>query len=355
MRVVFFGTPEFAVPSLEALRRAGIEVIAVVTQPDRPRGRSHSTLLPCPVKAAALEAFLPVFTPDNPRDPAFMAALTDLAPDLGVVVAYGPLLRPALLAIPRLGLVNVHASILPRWRGAAPIHWAIKAGDAETGVSIMRVEQGLDSGGVWHIRRTPIEPTDTTGMLFDRLAHLGAEALIEALPRIAAGEEPVAQDPTGVTHAPKVSRDDARVDWHQPAAVVDAQIRAMDPAPGAWTTLGGQAIKLFGVVTGTGVPSSRPQGGTSTPDDTPNSGGSVGDTGRGPSLRSGRGESDPLSPFTFHPDTAPGTVAMASGVVLVACRDGWLPLADVTPAGGKRQSALAWYRGAQLAEGAAFE
>jgi methionyl-tRNA formyltransferase len=346
MRVVFFGTPAFAVPSLEALRRAGIEVIAVVTQPDRPRGRSHSTLLPCPVKAAALEAGLPVFTPDNPRDPQFMAALTALAPDLGVVVAYGHLLRPALLAIPRLGLVNVHASILPRWRGAAPIHWAIKAGDAETGVSIMRVEAGLDSGGVWHIRRTPIQPNDTTGMLFDRLAQLGADALIEALPRIAAGEEPVAQDPACVTHAPKVSRDDARVDWHQPVAVVDAQIRAMDPAPGAWTSLGGQPVKLFAVkgeisevkgetlkVKGDAVSSSRPQGGTCAPTD----------------------RSDPLSPFTFHPDTAPGTVAMASGVVLVACRDGWLPLADVTPAGGKRQAALAWYRGAQLPDGAAFE
>jgi methionyl-tRNA formyltransferase len=324
MRVVFFGTPAFAVPSLEALQRAGVEVIAVVTQPDRPRGRSHSTLLPCPVKAAAVAAGLPVFTPENPRDPEFMAALTALAPDLGVVVAYGHLLRPALLAIPRLGLVNVHASILPRWRGAAPIHWAIKAGDAETGVSIMRVEQGLDSGGVWHIRRTPIDPTDTTGMLFDRLADLGAEALIEALPRIAAGEEPVAQDPAGVTHAPKVTRDDARVDWHQPAAVVDAQIRAMDPAPGAWTTEGGRAIKLFGVMGET----SKVKGDIASP---------------------------PLSPFTFHHATAPGTIAMQSGIVMVACADAFIPLGDVTPAGGKRQSALSWYRGAQLPDGAKFE
>jgi len=324
MRVVFFGTPAFAVPSLEALRRAGIEVIAVVTQPDRPRGRSHSTLLPCPVKAAALEAGLPVFTPDNPRDPEFMTALTALAPDLGVVVAYGHLLRPALLAIPRLGLVNVHASILPRWRGAAPIHWAIKAGDAETGVSIMRVEAGLDSGGIWHIRRTPIESTDTTGMLFDRLAHLGAEALIEALPRIAAGEEPVAQDPAGVTHAPKVSRDDARVDWHQPAVVVDAQIRAMDPAPGAWTTVAGRDLKMFA-------------------------------ENREQRTENGGEEQQPLfsvlrSPFS----EKPGTLRMHSGIVMVACADAFIFLGDVTPAGGKRQSALAWFRGAQLAEGAAF-
>jgi methionyl-tRNA formyltransferase len=338
MRVVFFGTPAFAVPSLEALRRAGIEVIAVVTQPDRPRGRSHSTLLPCPVKAAALAAGLPVFTPENPRDPEFMAALTALAPDLGVVVAYGHLLRPALLAIPRLGLVNVHASILPRWRGAAPIHWAIKAGDSETGVSIMRVEQGLDSGGVWHVRRTPIHPTDTTGILFERLAQLGAEALIEALPRIAAGEEPVPQDPAGVTLAPKVSRDDARVDWDQPAAVVDAHIRAMDPAPGAWTTEAGKPIKLFygkgetSKVKRDAVSSSRPQGGTSAPTD----------------------RSDPLSPFTFHHGVTPGIIGMQGSHVAVACADAWLPLGDVTPAGGKRQSALAWYRGAQLPDGAAF-
>jgi methionyl-tRNA formyltransferase len=325
MRVVFFGTPAFAVPSLEALRRAGIEVIAVVTQPDRPRGRSHSTLLPCPVKAAALESGLPVLTPENPRDPEFMAALTALAPDLGVVVAYGHLLRPALLAIPRLGLVNVHASILPRWRGAAPIHWAVKAGDAETGVSIMRVEQGLDSGGVWHIRRTPIQPNDTTGMLFDRLAHLGADALIEALPCIAAGEEPVAQDPAGVTHAPKVSRDDARVDWHQPVAVVDAQIRAMDPAPGAWSSRDGRDIKFF---------AANSEQRTASSD-----------------LEVASQFAVRRSPFAI----APGTIVMDSGVVAVACRDGWLCLADVTPAGGKRQSALAWYRGAQLPDGAAFE
>lgn len=324
MRVVFFGTPAFAVPSLEALRRAGVEVIAVVTQPDRPRGRSHSTLLPCPVKAAALEAGLPVFTPENPRDPDFMAALTALAPDLGVVVAYGHLLRPALLAIPRLGLVNVHASILPRWRGAAPIHWAIKAGDAATGVSIMRVEAGLDSGGVWHVRRTPIGPTDTTGILFERLAHLGAEALIEALPRIAAGEAPVPQDEAGVTHAPKVGRDDARVDWHQPAVVVDAHIRAMDPAPGAWTSIGGRDLKLFAA--------SREQ-------------------------RAANSDMEDASRFAVRGSpfaASPGTIAMHADVVMVACRDGWLPLGDVTPAGGKRQSALSWYRGAQLGDGATF-
>lgn len=338
MRVVFFGTPAFAVPSFEALRRAGIEVVAAVTQPDRPRGRSHSTLIPCPVKAAALAAGVPVFTPANPRDPDFMAALAELAPDLGVVVAYGHLLRPALLAIPHLGLVNVHASILPRWRGAAPIHWAIKSGDRETGISIMRVEAGLDSGGVWHQRRMAIAASDTTGTLFDRLATLGAEALIEALPRIAAGEQPTPQDDTMATHAPKIDRQIARVDWTRPVAEVAAQIRAMDPAPGAWTTVHDTAIKLF-----------HHDGETSKVKR------DVVDTTVSPFTFHPSPFPFHLSPFTIPHTPTPGTVRKHDGTVAVACSDGWLPLGEVTPAGGKRMSALTWYRGAQLPAGAAFQ
>ncbi len=324
MRVVFFGTPAFAVPSFEALRWAGVEVIAAVTQPDRPRGRSHSTLLPCPVKAAATAAGVPVLTPENPREPAFMAELTDLAPDLGVVVAYGHLLRPALLAIPPLGLVNVHASLLPRWRGAAPIHWAIKTGDAETGVSIMRVEAGLDSGGVWHTRRTPIAPSDTTGILFDRLAQLGADALLEALPRIASGEAPEPQDDVLATHAPKLDRPTARIDWQAPATVVDAHIRAMDPAPGAWTSIGGRDLKLF-------APNSEPRTASNAPED--------------------------ASPFAVRRSplaAAPGTLTVQGITVMAACADAWLPLGEVTPAGGRRMPALTWYRGAQLPDDSTF-
>src|SRR5690606_19431089 len=185
----------------------------------------------------------------------------------------------------------------------------------ETGVSIMRVEQGLDSGGVWHIRRTPIHPTDTTGILFDRLAHLGAEALIEALPRIAAGEAPVPQDPAGATLAPKVSRDDARVEWDQPAAVVDAHIRAMDPAPGAWTSIGGQPVKLFAVKGET----SEVKGETSEV---------KGET----SDVKGDVASPPLSPFTFHHGATPGIIGMQGSHVAVACSDSWLTLGVSTPA-----------------------
>ena len=334
MRVVFFGTPSFAVPSFEALRQAGVEVVAAVSQPDRPRGRSHSTLLPCPVKAAAMASGVPVLTPDNPRDPDFMAALALLAPDLGVVVAYGHLLRPALLAIPRLGLVNVHASLLPRWRGAAPIHWAIKSGDAQTGVSIMRVEAGLDSGAVWHQRSIAIGAGDTTGMLFERLATLGAEALIEALPRIAAGEQPVPQDESRATHAPKIDRAMARIDWTMPVAEVSAQIRAMDPAPGAWTTVAGRDVKMFYNNRERSKVKGEPADSTVSPftfhDAT-------------------------VSPFTFHPGTTPGTIQQHDGLLLAACSDGWLPLGEVTPAGGKRMPALTWYRGAQLPDGAAFQ
>lgn len=248
MRIAFFGTPDFAVPSLQGLIAAGHDVRAVITQPDRARTRSHSTLFPPPVKVVALEAGIPVLQPERPRGADFLDQLRALDLDLGVVVAYGHLLGPELLAIPRLGLVNVHASLLPRWRGAAPIHWAIKSGDAQTGVSIMQLEAGLDSGGSWLQESTPIGPTDTTGVLFERLARLGAKALIEALPAIEAGTPPTPQDPAGVTLAPKLGRDTARVDWQLHAIQVSRHLRAMDPFPGAWTTHGGADIKLFGAM-----------------------------------------------------------------------------------------------------------
>jgi methionyl-tRNA formyltransferase len=261
MRVVFFGTPDFAVPSLDALLGHGIEVAAVVTQPDRARGRSHSTLVPPPVKVRAVAAGLPVLQPERPRGDLFLHELRALQADLGVVVAYGHLLPPALLEIPRLGFVNVHASLLPRWRGAAPIQWAMLAGDIETGVSIMRVEAGLDSGGVWRTEPAPIGDDDTTGTLTDRLAGLGAALLLRALPAIGQGHEPIPQDERLVTLAPKVDRGTAMIRWDDPAAAVSRRIRAMDPAPGAWTTVGAETIKLFGarVVSGlTDIAAARP-------------------------------------------------------------------------------------------------
>ncbi|HET9134633.1 MAG TPA: methionyl-tRNA formyltransferase [Gemmatimonadales bacterium] len=318
MRIVFFGTPEFAVPSLAALQRAGHDVALVVTQPDRPRGRHHSALEPCPVKAAALAAGLPVLSPERPRGEEFLAAVRDAQPDLGVVVAYGHLLRPELLAIPRLGMVNVHASLLPRWRGAAPIHWAIASGDAETGVAIMRVEEGLDSGGTWLVKRLPIRDSDTTGSLFHDLAELGAEALVEALPRIAAGEAPVPQPSEGVTLAPKVSREDARLDWTKPVREVSCRLRAMTPYPGAWTSLDGRDVKIGPAGEGHGV----------------------------------WGEGD-HTPSGLRP-AACGSFHLVDDVLYIQCADGWLPIGTVTPAGGRKTDAATWYRGARLAPDARF-
>lgn len=247
MRVVFFGTPDFAVPTLRALRAAGHELVGVVTQPDRARGRSRSTLQPPPVKVAALEAGLPVLQPERPVGDVFERTLRDLAPDIGIVVAYGHILRPHVLAIPRLGMLNVHASLLPRWRGAAPIQWAILEDDAETGVAVMRMEAGLDTGPVYAEARTPIGPEETAGELLPRLAELGAATLAAVLPAIADGvRRAVPQATEGVTYAHKVDRALARLDLRAPARRVAARIRAFDPAPGAWATLDDEELKLFG-------------------------------------------------------------------------------------------------------------
>jgi len=247
-RVIYFGTPAFAVPALSALIKSGADVAAVVTQPDRPRTRSHSTLVPSPIKVCAAEAGIPVLQPERPRGDEFLDQLRAFNAEVGVVVAYGHLLPPELLAIPRFGCVNVHASLLPRWRGAAPIQWALMSGDPETGVTIMRVEKGLDTGAIWHERETAINDTDTAATLTERLSNLGAEALLEALLRIVAGAEPRPQDTVGATHAPKIDRALARIRWGESARAVSCRIRAMDPAPGAWTTVGGAEIKLFGPI-----------------------------------------------------------------------------------------------------------
>jgi methionyl-tRNA formyltransferase len=246
MRIAFFGTPEFAVPSLEALLELGHSIVVVVTRPDRPRGRSHSTVTPSPVKQRALAAGLPVLQPDRPTGEEFVAALRAAQPDLGVVVAYGHILRPAVLGIPPLGMLNVHASLLPRWRGAAPIQWALAHGDPTTGVTIMRMEAGLDSGPIILTRETPIGGEETAGELSERLSRLGAEALAATLTRY--GEnlpEGAPQDPAKATLAPKIGREAARLDWSQPAETVANRIRAFDPTPGAWSTLAGGEIKLF--------------------------------------------------------------------------------------------------------------
>jgi methionyl-tRNA formyltransferase len=259
MRIVFFGTPEFAVPSLRALLDEGAQVAAVVTQPDRPRGRSRSTLVAPPVKEVAVAHGIPVFQPDRPSGDLFQTALRRLDPELGVVVAYGHLLKPELLTLPRQGMINVHASLLPDLRGAAPIPWAILRGDTRTGVTIMRMEAGLDSGPILHHLETPITPWDTGGSLTERLADLGATALVEALALLQRGQLPERiQDHARATHAPKINRDVAHLSWLEDAEALARRIRAFDPAPGAWTTLeGGLEVKLFGARP---VPESGPPG-----------------------------------------------------------------------------------------------
>ena len=218
MRIVFFGTPEFAVASLRALLRERFVVAGVVTQPDRPQGRSRTTLVAPPVKQLAQSERIPVLQPVRPVGDLFLASLRRLEADLGVVVAYGHILKPEVLqALPR-GMINVHASLLPRFRGAAPIQHAILAGESETGVSIMQMDEGLDSGPVLHRVATPIAPGETAGALTGRLAELGATALVEALSLMAAGlARPQPQNSSAATFAPKIGRETARLDWARDA------------------------------------------------------------------------------------------------------------------------------------------
>jgi methionyl-tRNA formyltransferase len=307
MRVVFFGTPEFAVASLKAMLRERISVVGVVTQPDKPQGRSRTTLVPPPVKVVAQAEGLPVLQPTRPVGDLFLAALRRLEPDLGVVVAYGHLLRREVLELPARGLINVHASILPRYRGAAPIQHAILEGERETGISIMRMEEGLDTGPVLHRVTTPIADDETAGTLSRRLAGLGAGALVEAISLIGAGlERAQAQDDTAATYAPKISREVARLDWTRDPQSLERQVRAFDPAPGAWTSLDSAPVKLFGAT---------------------------------PAVGSGE----------------PGTVLAATDRLVIACGSGALAVREAQPAGKTRLAVADWVRGRGIAAGRSFE
>ncbi len=258
MRVVFFGTPEFAVPSLEALLGEGFDVVAAVTQPDKPQGRSRSTAVPAPVKVAAEAEGVPVLQPARPTEPQFLEQIRALAPDVGVVVAYGHILKPELLAIPKRGMLNVHPSLLPELRGAAPIEWAIINGLEQTGVTIMRMDAGMDSGPILLQIPDDIDPDLTAGELSEHLSEVGAQAVVEALALLGqdGGLEPRSQDDARATFAPKLTRETARIHWDQPAERIARLIRGLDPKPGAWTELEGREVKLFGarVVEGDGAP-----------------------------------------------------------------------------------------------------
>jgi methionyl-tRNA formyltransferase len=245
MRIVFMGTPAFAVPALDALARAGHALLCVVAQPDRPAGRGQALRAPA-TKAWALAHGVPVLQPEKVRDGRLAAELAPLAPDAIVVAAYGRILGKDLLSLAPRGAINVHGSLLPRYRGAAPIQWAVANGDAETGVTIMQMDEGLDSGDMLLQRALAIGPTDTAESLSPSLAALGGEALVEALALLEAGKlTPVRQDPSEVTLAPILSKEDGKVDWTRPAAAIAARLRGFTPWPGAWTTLEGRTLKLL--------------------------------------------------------------------------------------------------------------
>jgi len=297
VRVVFFGTPEFAVPSLEALLGEGFDVVAAVTPPDRPRGRSRSALVPPPVKAAAESEDIPVLQPERSTEPGFVEQLRALAPDVGVVVAYGHILRPSLLAIPKHGMINVHPSLLPELRGAAPIEWAIINGLEKTGVTIMRMDAGMDTGPILHQIPHHIPDDVTAGELAEHLAEMGAQALVEALAMLEQeGLEARPQDGAHATYAPKLTREIARIPWGEPAERIARLIRGLDPKPGAWTELDGREVKLFGA-----------------------------------RVAEGRG--------------VPGQVLTADGGLVIAAGGGALAIDEVQPAGKAPMTAAEWIRG----------
>ncbi len=244
LRIAFAGTPQFALPALRALLGSRHRVVGVLTQPDRPAGRGRE-LRASPVKLLAQESRLPLAQPATLKTPEGRAALAEWAPELLVVVAYGLILPAAVLRLPRLGCLNIHGSLLPRWRGAAPIHRALLAGDAETGVTIMQLDEGLDTGPTLLERRRAIGPHETAGDLHDALSELGADALLEAIEGLAGGTlVPRAQSAEGVTYAAKIEKAEARVDWNAGAAALDRRIRAFNPWPIAETRLAGESIRL---------------------------------------------------------------------------------------------------------------
>ena len=309
MSIAFFGTPDFAVPSLRALLGEGFDVSVVVTQPDKPQNRSRSKLVAPPVKVVAEEEGLEILQPTRPTDPEFVERLSELKPSIGVVVAYGHILKRELLDLPERGMINVHASLLPRHRGAAPIQHSILAGDEQSGVSIMQLDEGMDTGPVLHTVPTPVLPDETAGELTARLSELGALALVEALGMLfTESVEAVPQDHVAATHAPKISRADARIDWSHSATDISRRIRAMDPAPGAWARFGGDDVKLFG-----------------------------------PRI------------FGEEASGTPGEVLKDDPALVVAAGEGALQLLEVQPAGKRRMAAVDWLRGVGDIEGSFFE
>jgi len=305
MRILFLGSPAFAVYPLTALAQAGYDIVGVITQPDRPAGRKR-IMTPPPVKEAAQRLNLPIIQPATLRDPAVVAQLEALQPDIGIVAAYGEILRKAVLAIPPRGYLNIHPSLLPLHRGPMPVAGAILAGDTETGVTVMKLTPGMDSGPLLAQATVPLPPTARTGALNDKLFQLGAQLLLEVLPRYAAGQiTPREQDHSQATVTKLLSKEDGRVDWTRPAQVIERMIRAYDPWPSAFTTWQGQQLKLLDA--------------TVQPD-------SAG-------------------------EAAPGTIVGTAEGPLVATGSGALELREVQPAGKRPMRGRAWLSGQHEAAG----
>jgi methionyl-tRNA formyltransferase len=304
MRVAFAGTPVFARDALAAILDAGFDVPLVLTQPDRPAGRGQQSQA-SPVKQLAIAHGIPVHQPERLRDAASQAPLRDAAADVLVVAAYGLILPQTVLDLPRLGCINIHASLLPRWRGAAPIQRAIEAGDAKTGITVMRMEAGLDTGPMLLSQALPIEATDNASRLHDKLAHLGAHLIVDALRRLPK-LEPIPQPTTGITYANKIDKQEAALDFRLPATLLAQRIRAFDPFPGTTASLGDLSLKLWHALAEEG-------------------------------------------------NAAPGTVlhAAADGV-LVACGEGALRLLELQKPGGRRLASRDFLAGTPLAVGSRF-
>jgi methionyl-tRNA formyltransferase len=310
MRILFWGTPDFAVPALQALLGEGHEVTGIVTQPDRAAGRGRG-LRPSPVKLAAQEEQLTIFQPERARGAEFIAAIRAVQPDVSVVVAYGQILTREVLDVPPLGSINVHASLLPELRGAAPINWAIRLGHDVTGVTVMRMVEKMDAGPIIHQVTEPIADEETASDLWMRLSELGAEALIEALALIELGEiDERPQDEARATYAPRLTRETTHVDWTDAADAVSRQIRAFDELPGAWTQHGDDDLKVF-----------RPK---------------------------------PVRDRAH--DASPGCVLEVDGTdaahgMLVACGTGAIWVREVKPAGKRRMTTAEWVNGRGITSG----
>ena len=306
MRLVFAGTPEVAVPALDALLASDRhEVVAVVTRPDAPAGRGRK-LVASPVAQRAEEAGIEILKPAKPSDPEFLARLTELAPDCCPVVAYGALIRPGALEIPTYGWVNLHFSLLPAWRGAAPVQHAVLAGDEVTGASTFLIEQGLDSGPVFGVVTEEIRAADTSGELLERLAHSGSRLLVATMDGLEEGGlHAVPQPADGVSLAPKISVEDARIDWSHPALRIDRVVRGCAPAPGAWTTFRGERLKVSG----------------------------------------------PVKLLTDSAGLAPGVLEVGKNSLRVGTGSHDIEFGDVQPQGKKSMRAADWARGARVESG----